>query len=180
MDEQEQAKQVLMQQFRRDQAESEAHPARNPRWRLGPRPLAWLLAIAVVVFVLAPFGFVFMYPRLFGPHDTLTAFCRDEGEGTSDAGDLVHHYAVAYGYLSQRAQQQVSLTAFTQASSDAHLLSCSVSHGIPINFGETRASLDVDYQLSGGSVGGSVTFILDEDRVWRIDSITPDLFHLSP
>lgn len=145
MNEQEQAQQTLMKMFRRDQAEAEAHPARKPRWRLGPQALPWLLAVAVVIFVLAPTAFIVIYPR-FGPVDTMTSFCKAEGEGEFDT---------AYALLSKRAQQRMSLDAFTQASRDANLMTCSANHGIPIIFGGTRASLDANYQLIGSSDGST-------------------------
>jgi hypothetical protein len=169
MDEQEQAQQALMKMFRRDQAEAEAHPARKPRWRLGPLA-SWLLAAAVVIFVLAPVTFLVVYPR-FGPVDTMTAFCNAEGEGK---------YDTAYAVLSQRAQQRESLDAFTQASRDANLVSCSTNNGIPIIFGGTQASLDASFLVAGNSAGldGSMAFVR-EHGAWRVDAMTPDLFHLS-
>ncbi len=170
MDEQEQAQQALKAMFRRDRVEAQAHPARKPRWSLGPLTLPWLLAIAVVVFVLAPTAFLVIYPR-FGPVDTMTAFCRAESDGD---------YASAYAMLSKRAQQRVSLAAFTQASRDAQLITCSPSNGIPIIFGGTQSSLDVTYQMvgSGDAIDGSMAFVR-EGGAWRVDSMSPDLFHLS-
>lgn len=170
MDEQDQAQQALMKTFRRDQAEAEAHPARKPRWQLGPLTLPWLLSIALVLFILAPAAFIVIYPR-FGPVDTMTAFCTAESDGD---------YAAAYALLSKRAQQRVSLDAFTHASRDANLMTCSVNHGIPIILGGARASLDVTYQLTSSSEGidGSIAFV-HEGGAWRVDSTTPDLFHLS-
>ncbi len=170
MDEQEQAQQALMKMFRRDQAEVEARPARKSRRQLGSRARAWLLAVAGVIFVLAPTTFIVVYPR-FGPVDTMTAFCTDEGVG---------EYATAYALLSKRAQERESLAAFTQASLAANLMTCSVSHGIPFIFGGTRASLDATFDLIGGSsdIDGSMTFVR-ENGAWRVDSMTPDLYHLS-
>lgn len=170
MDEQEQAQLALMKMFRRDQAEAEAHPARKPRRKLDPLAHPWLLAIAVVIFILAPTAFIVIYPR-FGPVDTMTSFCAAEGEG---------EYATAYALLSKRAQQRMSLDAFTQASRDANLMTCSANHGIPIIFGGTRASLDASYQLIGSSDGldGSMSFVREHGE-WRVDSMTPDLYHLS-
>jgi len=166
MDEQEQAQQALKEMFRRDRAEVAAHPPRKPRWQLGPLALPWLLAIAVVIFVLGPFAFIIIYPR-FGPVDTMTSFC------TAEATD---QYGTAYALLSTRAQQHVSLDTFTQASLGAHLLSCSASHGVPIIFGGTQASLDVNYQPIGiDEIDGSMTFVR-ENGAWRVDSTTPDLF----
>ncbi len=170
MDEQEQAQQALTAMFRRDRAEVEAHPARKPRLKLDPLAHPWLLAVVVVIFVLAIPAFLVIYPR-FGPVDTMTAFCTAEGEG---------EYATAYGLLSTHAQQHVSLNAFTQASRDANLMTCSVNNGIPIIFGGTQASLDANFQFIGSSSGldGSMRFVR-EHGAWRVDSTTPDLFHLS-
>jgi hypothetical protein len=172
MDEQEQAQQELMKMFRRDRAEEKAHPTRKRRGRLEPLT-PWLLAAAVVIFVLAPVAFIVIYPR-FGPVDTMTSFCKAEGAG---------EYDTAYALLSQRAQQHVSLDAFTKASRDANLISCSASNGIPIILGGTRASLDANFQIVEGSselggLDGSMSFVR-EHGAWRVDSMTPDLFRLS-
>ncbi len=168
MDEQEQAQQALKEMFRRDRAEVAAHPPRKPRWQFGPLALPWLLAIAVVIFVLGPFAFIVIYPR-FGPVDTMTSFCTAEGVG---------EYETAYALLSTRVQQHVSLDAFTQASRSANLVSCSASHGVPIIFGGTSASLDANYQLVSSELDGSMTFVR-EDGGWRVDSMTPDLLDLA-
>lgn len=170
MDDEEQAKKALMQMFRRDQTDAQAHPVRELRWRLNPRMLAWLLAIAVIVFVVAPVTFIVVYPR-FGPVDTMTSFCMAEAGG---------EYATAYGLLSTHAQQRESLDAFTQASHDASLISCTPNHGIPIILGGTQASLDVTYQLFDSSNGldGSMTFVREQGQ-WHVDSMSPDLFHFS-
>lgn len=170
MDEQEQAQQALKAMFRRDQAEAKAHPPRKPRWYHNSRGRAWLLAIALVVFILAPSAFLVIYPR-FGPVDTMTAFCRAEGDG---------EYATAYALLSKRAQQQAPLDAFTQASRDVNLMTCNVRNGIPIIFGGTQASLDVSYEAVGGSAldDGAMTFVREHGE-WRVDSMTPDLFNFS-
>ena len=170
MDDQEQAQQALMQMFRRDQTDAKAHPVRDLRWRLNSRTLAWLLAIALVVFVLAPVAFIVIYPR-FGPVDTMTSFCRAETDG---------QYTTAYGLLSTHAQQRVSLDTFTQASQDTSLISCAPSDGIPIIFGGTRASLKVTYQVfeSSNGLDGTMTFVREQGQ-WRVDSMSPDLYHLS-
>lgn len=171
MDEQEQAQQSLVEMFRRDQARAEASRAGKPRRRLDPRARAWLLAVAVVVFALAPVIFIVAYPR-FGPVDTMTSFCRAEGEG---------EYAAAYALLSKQARQRTSLDAFTQASRAANLMTCFANHGIPLIFGGTRASLDTTYQIANnpnGGLDGSMTFVR-ESGGWRVDSMSPDLFHFS-
>ena len=170
MDEQDQAQQALTAMFRRDRAEVEAHPARKPRPKLDPLAHPWLLAVAVVIFILVPTAFLVIYPR-FGPVDTMTAFCAAEGEG---------EYATAYALLSKHAQQHVSLDAFTQASRSANLMTCSARNGIPIIFGGTQASLDASYQFISGSDGidGSMSFVR-QNGAWRVDSMTPDLYHLS-
>jgi hypothetical protein len=170
MDEQEQAQQALKEMFRRDQTEAVAHPTRKPRGRLDPRARAWLLAVALVIFILFPTAFIVIYPR-FGPVDTMTSFCTAESDG---------EYDTAYALLSKGAQQRVSLDAFTQASHNVNLMSCSPSHGIPIIFGGTRASLDVNYQYlsSGDALDGSMTFVREHGE-WRVDSMTPDFLNLS-
>lgn len=168
MNEQEPAQQALMEMFRRDRAEAAAHPPRKPRWLLESRTLAWILGVAVVIFILAPVAFVVIYPRV-GPVDTMTSFCTAEGVG---------EYATAYGLLSQRAQQQVSLEAFTQESRAANLESCTVNGGIPIILGGSQARLDVNYQLinSNQIVAGSMTFVR-ESGGWRVDTASvPPLF----
>ena len=169
MDDQEQAQQALTAMFRRDQAEAQAHPARKRRAKFDPLAHRWLLAFAIVIFVLAPTAFLVIYPR-FGPVDTMTAFCTAEGDG---------EYSAAYALLSKSAQQRVSLDAFTQASHNANLMTCSVNNGIPIILGGTRASLDASYNVIGSdAVDGSMSFVRENGQ-WRIDSMTPDLFHLS-
>lgn len=170
MEEQDPAKQALMEMFRHDRAEAQAHPRRPPRWELSSRTRAWLLGIALVVFIIAPFTFIIVYPRL-GPVDTMTSFCRAETDG---------EYATAYALLSQQAQRRVSLDAFTHASEVARLISCSTTHGIPIILGGSQASLDVTYQLysSAIAVDGTMSFVR-ESGGWRVDSMSPDLFHLS-
>ena len=170
MDEQDQARQALMEMMRHDRAEAEAHPPRKPRGRLGPRGRAALLAAAVVIFVLAPTAFLVLYPR-FGPVDTMTAFCTAETDGD---------YNTAYQLLSTRARQRVSLDAFTKASQATNMMTCSVSNGIPIIFGGTRATLDVTFDLVGNSNGidGTMTFAREHGQ-WRVDSSSPDFFDLS-
>lgn len=169
MDEQEQAKQALMEMFRRDRVEAAIHPRRNPRWSLGPLTLPWLLAIAIIVFILGPSAFLIIYPR-FGPVDTMTSFCTAEGDG---------EYATAYVLLSKRAQQRLSLEAFTQASHNANLASCAVNHGIPIIFGETQARLDATFEFNDSSrVDGAMSFVREHGE-WRVDAMTPDVFHLT-
>jgi hypothetical protein len=170
MDEQEQAQQALKEMFRHDRAEVAAHPPRKPRWQLGPLALPWLLAIAVVIFVLGPFAFIVIYPR-FGPVDTMTAFCTAEGDG---------EYETAYELLSQRAQQHLSLDVFTRTSRSATLESCSTSGGVPFIFGGTHASLDVNYLIvsTGSELNGTMAFVR-ENGAWRVDSMTPDLFGIS-
>ncbi|HEU0028891.1 MAG TPA: hypothetical protein VFQ25_17430 [Ktedonobacterales bacterium] len=169
MDEQEQAQQALVAMFRRDQTEVEAHPPRKPRWYHSSRGRAWLLAVALVIFVLAPSAFLVMYPR-FGPVDTMTAFCQAVGDG---------EYETAYALLSKRAQQRVSLDAFTQASSNANLVSCNASQGIPLIFGGTQASLDATYQFVGGAaLDGTMAFVREHGE-WRVDSMSPDLFRFA-
>lgn len=167
MDEQEQAQQALVKMFRRDQVVEAVHPIRKRR---GLPELPWLLAVGAVIFVLAPVAFIVIYPR-FGPVDTMTAFCTAEGDG---------NYQSAYAMLSKRAQQRVSLAAFSQASRDANLSDCSTPHGIPIIFGGTQASLDAIFQLTGSSSGidGSMSFAR-EGGAWRVDSMNLDLLHLS-
>lgn len=161
MDEQEPAQQALMEMFRRDRVKAAAHPPRKPRWLIESRALAWLLGVAVVIFILAPVAFIVIYPR-FGPVDTMTSFCTAEGVG---------EYATAYALLSKHAQQQVSLDAFTQASRNANVESCSVNGGIPIILGGTQARLDVNYQLIGSDqiVAGAMTFVR-EPGGWRVDT----------
>lgn len=169
MDDQEQAQQALTAMFRRDQVETQAHPPRKPRWYHSSRGRAWLLGVALIVFVLAPATFIVIYPR-FGPVDTMTSFCRAEGDG---------EYATAYALLSQRARQRVSLDAFTQASHDVTLISCTPDNGIPFIFGGTQSSLDATFQFaSGDAVDGSMSFVREHGE-WRIDSMSPDPFHLS-
>ncbi len=175
MDEQDQNEQALMEMFRRDRSEAEAHPPRTPRWRLSSRALAWLLALALVIFVLGPAAFLVIYPR-FGPVDTMTSFCTAEGEG---------EYDTAYAKLSTRVQQHMTLDVFTRVSRSANLMSCSADNGIPIIFGGTQASLDdVTFQFSGDANGdtnavvGSMTFVREHGE-WHIDSMTPDLLLLS-
>jgi hypothetical protein len=101
----------------------------------------------------------------------MTSFCRAETDG---------EYATAYALLSRQAQQRISLDAFTQASHDASLISCSTTHGIPIILGGTQASLDVTYQVFGSviAVDGTMSFVR-ESGGWRVNSMSPDLFHLS-
>ncbi len=171
MDEQEQAQQALIKMFRRDQEEVRANPARKPRARLDPLAHPWILAIAVVILILAPTAFLVIYPR-FGPVDTLTAFCTAETDG---------EYSTAYGLLSNSVRQRVSLDAFTQASHSANLLTCSVRNSFSFILGETRASLDASYQIvnSDTALEGSMSFVRENGQ-WRIDSMTPDLFHISP
>ncbi len=169
MDEQDQAKQALMEMFRRDRAEAAAHPRRNPRWSLGPLTLPWLLAIVVVVFILGPSAFMIIYPR-FGPVDTMTSFCTAEGDG---------EYATAYALLSKHVQQHVSLDTFKRASQNANLVSCNADHGIPIIFGGTQASLDASFQINGSNgIDGSMTFVREQGQ-WRVDAMTPDLLQLA-
>jgi hypothetical protein len=167
MDEQDQAQQALTEMFRRDRAKAEAHPARKPRWELGPLSLPWLLAIAVVIFVLAPSAFLVIYPR-FGPVDTMTSFCTAESDG---------EYATAYALLSKRAQQHESLDEFTNASRASNLISCTTNHGIPFIFGGTQAQLDVHFQFYGDSTGiDGVMMFVREHGEWRVDSISPVMF----
>jgi len=188
MDEQEQAQQTLMEMVRRDRAEAEAHPARQPRWRLSSLANHWVLAVAVVIFILAFPAFIVIYPRL-GPYDTMTSFCTAESDGA---------YDTAYALLSMHAQQHVSLATFTQLSRTVNLSGCAVSGGIPIILGGTQASLDMCYGFIGSNftcdgqtVGpfdpnappddrsqGSMTFVRERGG-WRLDSMTPDLFDLS-
>jgi hypothetical protein len=170
MDEQDQAQQALKEMFRRDQAEAQAHPGRKRRGRLESLPPAWVVAVVVVVLILAPAAFLVIYPR-FGPVDTMTAFCTAETDGD---------YSTAYALLSKGAQQRVSLDAFTQASRNAQVMTCGVEHGIPIILRETRASLDASYQLVGSNeaIDGTMGFVREGDG-WRVDSTTPDYFHLS-
>ena len=99
MDEQDQAQQALKEMFRRDQTEAAAHPARKPRRRLDPRARAWLLGVALVIFILFPTAFIVIYPR-FGPVDTMTSFCKAESDGESDTA-----YSVA---LEGRATARVA------------------------------------------------------------------------
>ena len=171
MDEQEQAQQELKQMFRRDMAKAAAQPPRKRR-RLNTTTLVWLIAVAIIVFVLAPTAFVVIYPR-FGPSDTLKAFCLDESVGD---------YSTAYTLLSQRARAHTSLTAFTQASKSVNLASCSVNNGVPFIFGGTRSSLDVGFNIDSATgvsgAEGSVSFVSEKGQ-WRVDAMTPDLFHLS-
>jgi hypothetical protein len=171
MDEQEQAQQALFKQFRRDKVEAAAHPARKRGGRLGPLA-PWLIATAAVVFVLFPVAFVVLYPR-FGPVDTMTSFCSAEGAGKYDA---------AYAMLSQRAQQQESLDAFTKASRNANLISCSANQGLPIILGGERANLNATFLVGETSsnftgVDGSMSFV-SEHGAWRVDSMDPDLLDL--
>src|SRR5262249_2034650 len=169
VDEREQAQRALTEKFRRDRAKLKAHPTRAQRWRLNPVVLRWLLAVTVVIFVLSFPAFILIYPR-FGPIDTMTSFCRAEGDGD---------YATAYGLLSQPVQQRVSLATFTQVSRNTILVSCSANHGIPIIFGGARARLDAHYDLSDSNgFDGAMTFVREHDE-WRVDSMTPDLFDLS-
>lgn len=172
MDEQDQAQQALMKMFRRDQTEAKARPGREPRPRLDPGARTWILAVGVVAIILFPVAFLVIYPR-FGPVDTMTAFCRAEGEG---------EYGAAYALLSKRAQQRMSLDAFSKASDNAALLSCSPSGGIPFIFGGTQASLDVTYSVGGGDqpqgIGGTMSFV-SEGGAWRVDALAPDLFNMS-
>jgi hypothetical protein len=169
MDEQEQAQQALVAMFRRQEAETQAHPPRKPRWYQSSRGRAWLLGIALIVFVLAPATFIVVYPR-FGPVDTMTAFCTAEGDGD---------YATAYALLSSSARQRVSLDAFTQASQTTILMTCHPNNGIPLILGETQASLDATFQFaSGDAEDGAMSFVREHGE-WRIDSMSPDPFHLS-
>ncbi len=169
MDEQEQAKQALMEMFRRDRAEAKAHPDRKPPRRLDSVALLWFLGFAVTVLVLGSGAFLVIYPR-FGPVDTMTSFCNAELDGK---------YATAYALLSKRTQQRISLDGFTQASQDANLESCFANHGIPIIFGGTQASLDVNFMFyDRGEINGSMSFVREHDE-WRIDAMTPDFFHLT-
>ncbi len=170
MDEQEIAQQKLTAMFRRDRAEAEAHPPRKPRWQLGPLTLPWIFAIALVIFIISPTAFFVIYPR-FGPVDTMTAFCLAESNG---------EYATAYALLSKHAQQHESLDIFTKASRNNILVTCSASGGIPIIFGGTQASLDVQYVTLGSNVefDGSMSFVR-EQAGWRVDSMSPDLFDLA-
>jgi hypothetical protein len=166
MDEEKQAQQALMEMFRQDQVKVAAHPAREPRWSLGPLALPWLIAIAIVVFILGPYAFVVIYPR-FGPVDTLTAFCKAETDG---------EYATAYALLSKRAQQQMSLPAFTQASRNSNLVTCSEQLPIPFILGGTQASLDAYFEFVDGTghsnqTDGSVTFVREHGE-WRVDTVT--------
>lgn len=169
MDEQEQAKQALMEMFRRDRAEAKAHPDRKPPWRLDSVALLWILGVAIVVFVLGSGAFVVIYPR-FGPVDTMTSFCNAELDGK---------YATAYALLSKRTQQRISLDGFTQASQGANLESCYANHGIPIIFWATQASLDATFQFYGtGEIDGSMSFVREHGE-WRVDAMAPDVFHLT-
>lgn len=169
MDEQEQAKQALMEMFRRDRAEVAVHPKRKRPRRLVPGMPLWLLGVAMTVLVLGSGAFLVIYPR-FGPVDTMTSFCNAELDGK---------YTTAYALLSKHAQQRISLDNFTQASQGANLESCSPNHGIPIIFWATQASLDAAFQFyASGEVDGSMTFVREHDG-WRVDTMTPDVFHLS-
>lgn len=169
MDEQDQAKQELIASFRRSQAQAEAHPARTPRWQLEPGTRAWIVGVALTMLILIPVAVIVVYPR-FGPVDTMTSFCTAEGVGEYDS---------AYALLSKRAQQQVSLDAFTQASKSVNLVSCSANHGIPLILGGTQASLDANYRFIGDQgTDGSMSFVRENGQ-WRVDSMSPDLFHLS-
>lgn len=168
MDEQEQARQALMEMFRRDRTEAQAHPVREPRRELDPRARAWILAIVVVILIIGPGAFLVIYPR-FGPVDTMTSFCKAEADG---------EYSSAYALLSQQAQARVTLDSFTRASQNTVLVSCSPSHGIPVIFGGTQASLDVSYQVVGhDAFNGSMSFVREHGE-WRVDSMAPDIFSL--
>lgn len=170
MGEQDPATQALIESFQRERAKVAAHPPREPRWQRLQQALPWLIAVVVVIFILAPIATIVIYPRL-GPVDTMTAFCNAEAEGD---------YDTAYALLSKRAQEHISPDAFTQASEDSNLSTCGVNHGIPLIIGGTKASLDAHYGLLGDSSGvdGSMSFV-HEDNGWRVDSMTPDLLHLS-
>lgn len=170
MDEQDQAQQALMESFRRERTKLAEHPPRKLRWQRLRGALPWVVAVAVVLFIIGPVAFIVAYPR-FGPDDTMTAFCMAEGAG---------EYNTAYALLSKHAQEQVSPDAFAQASQDANLSLCTAYRGVPILFGATRATFDVEfaYNGSGGQVDGTMTFV-HEQNGWRVDSMDPDLLHLS-
>lgn len=165
MDEDQQA---LKEMFRRDRVEVAAHPPRPPRWRDSSRMLAWVVGIVVFIVVAVPVAFIVIYPR-FGPLDTMNSFCLAESDG---------EWAQAYALLSQRAQQAESLAAFTTASRDSSLESCSLPDGVPFIFGETKATLDVNYaffQGASNSVEGTMTFVRENGQ-WRVDSASPQIF----
>lgn len=169
MDEEDKAKQELIESFRRSRMIAEARPARAPRWQLEPQTRAWIIGVTIAVLIVIPVAAIVIYPR-FGPVDTMTAFCTDEGVG---------EYSAAYALLSKRAQQQESLDAFTQASKSANLVTCSANHGIPLILGGTQASLDANYQFANGlGSDGSMSFVRENGQ-WRVDAMSPDLFHLS-
>jgi hypothetical protein len=167
-DDQERAAQALKEMFRRDAIEAakrgnKPHRSLLPEVRVG----AWF----IVIFVLAAFGSLFTVLGLHladqvNANNAVGQFCAAEQDG---------NYTAAYHLLSQRARAQMTSSDLANATTSAHLLTCSPAQS-PwfITLNGDHATISVLYLLSDGDTAGNrdlgTIALVREYGTWRIDT----------
>ncbi len=136
------------------QASPTVPPGQKSRQRL------WIVLslIAVVLFLLAVSGYVYLTRST--PQKTLDTFC---------TALAAKDYQTAYNQLSSRAQSGASEASFANSFSHAQVTSC--TFGSASESGATATNTITFFSSTGQHVLEHVTLIKDSNGTWKIDTL---------